>query len=68
MWEGESKTFWCPGDLGRNMNNLKGMMEEDPCRMWEGKEKVSRTNSFSSGGTFKKTFSFTLAEIHEQSE
>lgn len=38
MWEGESKTFWCPEDLGRNMKNLKGMMEEDSCRMWEGKE------------------------------
>lgn len=38
MWEGESKTFWCPEDLGRNMKNLKGTMEEDSCRMWEGKE------------------------------
>lgn len=67
MWVGESKTFSCPGDLGRNTNNLKGMMEEDPCRMWEGKECVRPTAS-PLVGLLKKPFSFTLAEIHEQSE
>lgn len=52
---------------------------EETWRIWKerwrripagcGKAKRAReTNSFSSGGTFKKSFSFILTEIHEQSE
>lgn len=50
MWEDKSKIFWCAGDLGKNMQNLKGVIEQDPYRVWEDRE-WGETNTSSPGGT-----------------
>lgn len=63
----EKMKAWCAGDLWKNMQSLKGVMEQDPCRVRGDREQVRPAPSLLVG-LFKSTSPFcAFIVIHEQS-